>query len=408
MFKNHLKNRSILFFGVALAASGCLGTNPLLAPSVAEPDTRPARNFTSFSASLECMDGLLSRSRVGQILISSTDIPDETSFVKVGADDMLVNAVSQMNRRSQKYIFIDQALIKFGGLLDIEVQNGDEVAPQLYIRGSISQLDRNVSDVQGSAELSKAPGALTGAKFGRYKKLSVVSVDMHLVSYPSRRVLAGASVANSMVVVEKGWGAGASGLINMATLGFSIQIDRVESQSQAVRNLIEVGLIELLGRHAGVPYWNCLALPVTSGSANGKDERKFVQSIGATKLQDVQQMLVTLGYLQGGMPFGPAQTSAAIGKFQADEKLLPNGIVDFDLVVLLKRRIASLAPAKATTAETIPSAPITVQPLKPTVPTKSNRKPVPTEERGLSCPTSAAGVPCDTSYINLRDFLKKQ
>lgn len=400
--------RSILLSSVTAFCLGCTGPNPLLAPSIAQPDTRPARNFTSFSAALECMDGLLAKSGRGQVLISSSDIPDETSYVKVGADDMLINAVSQMNRHSQKYVFVDQALIKFGGLLDVEVQNGDEVVPQFYIRGSISQLDREVTDDSASVTVTPGSGRLTGAKFGPYRKLSVVSVDMHLVAFPSRRVLAGASVANSMVVVGQGFGASASGLINLATLGFSVQIDRVESESQAVRNLIEVGLIELLGRHAGVPYWSCLAQPVTSAKSNGKKERQFTRTLPEGELENAQRMLQALGYLKA--PFEPEigqRTRRAISRFQADAKILPNGILDFDLMVLLKRRMA--AQEKASRKAKPPVISKKPQPVtKPKTVSQTNQPNVPTEDRGVSCPTSSPGMPCDDSYINLYDFLKQK
>jgi hypothetical protein len=354
------------------------------------------------------MDGLLGRSGRSQVLISSSDIPDETTYVKVGADDMLINAISQMNRRSKSYVFVDQALIKFGGLLDVEVQNGDEIVPQFYIRGSISQLDRNVTDDDASGSLSPGAGKLTGAKFGPYRKLSVVSVDMHLVAFPSRRVLAGASVANSMVVVGQGFGASASGLIDLATLGFSVQINRVESESQAVRNLIEVGLIELLGRHAGVPYWQCLAQPTTSAESNGQRERKFTKSQQQEELLTAQKMLRDLGYLKE--PFEPQigrRTRAGVSRFQADAKVLPNGVLDFDLMVLLKRRMRAY---EATSRKAKP--PVTAQipkvSAKPKTASQTNQRKVPTESRGLSCPTSSPGNPCDDSYINLYDFLKQK
>lgn len=403
-----LSLRTLLLSSVTALCVGCFGPNPLLAPSIAQPDTRPARNFTSFSAALECMDGLLGRSGRGQILISSSDIPDETNLVKVGADDMLINAISQMNRRSQSYVFVDQALIKFGGLLDVEVQNGDEVVPQFYIRGSISQLDRKITDDSASATLTPGSGNLTGAKFGPFRKLSVVSVDMHLVAFPSRRVLAGASVANSMVVVDQGLGASASGLINLATLGFSVQISRVESESQAVRNLIEVGLIELLGQHAGVPYWTCLSQPVTSAKSNGKQERKFTRKLPLGSLEKAQGMLQALGYLK--KPFEPEigqRTRRAISQFQADAKILPNGVLDFDLMVLLKRRMAvhEQTSRKTKPPKTVLKPQVT---KKPKTVSQTKQPKIPAEGRGLSCPTSSPGLPCGDGYINLHDFLKQK
>lgn len=397
--------RTLLLSGISAACINCTGPNALLAPSIAQPDTRPARNFTSFSAALECMDGLLGKSKRGRTLISSSDIPDETNYVNVGADDMLINAVSQMNRRSQKYVFIDQALIKFGGLLDVEVQNGDEVVPQFYIRGSISQLDRDLTDDEGSGSLKPGSGRLTGSTFGPYKKLSVVSVDMHLVAFPSRRVLPGASVANSMVVVDKGFGASATGLIDLATLGISVQINRVESEGQAVRNLIEVGLIELLGRHAGVPYWTCLAETHTSAKSNGKKERKFVNSLASGHLQEAQEMLLALGYLKQPLEqdLGP-RTRRAISRFQADNDILPNGILDFDLMVLLERRTKSAAIK----ARKIKPPQKAYKPAKTKTVSQTNQVKVPAEQRGVSCPASSPGEPCDDSYINLYDFLNRK
>ncbi|MEM6620295.1 MAG: peptidoglycan-binding domain-containing protein [Pseudomonadota bacterium] len=422
-----------------MVLASCFGPSPRLAPVIAEPNTRPARNFTSFAPALRCMDGLLAKSKRGRTLISSTDIPDETNLINVGADDMLINALSRMTRQSQRYVFVDQALIKFGGLLDVAVQNGDEVVPQYYIRGSISQLDREVSDNSGSVTVSPSGGALTGARFGPYRKLSVVSVDMHLVAFPSRKVVAGASVANSMVVVGKGFGASASGLIDMATLGLSLEIERVESQSQAVRNLIELGLIELLGRHAGVPYWTCLAIPDTSARQNEKLERKWQRSQRPAPLGDVQMMLAALGYLS--QPFEAAlgaRTRSAIARFQADEDMLPNWVLDYDLSARLFQRTrgkVDLTPDPRRTAA--PPAPVgptraavttgarqsaSLPPRAPSPQTRPRRTAtqpptrvretpavrVPAEERGVGCPRSSPGNPCDDSYINLFDFLNTQ
>lgn len=410
----------LVAFPLFLAA--CVGPNPRLAPVLAEPNTRPARNFTSFAPALDCMDRLLKSSKRGQTLISSTDIPDETARISVGADDMLINALSRMNATSQRYVFVDQSLIKFGGLLDVEVQNGDELVPQYYIRGSISQLDQEVANDSADITATPSGGGLTGSRFGPYRKLSVVSVDMHLVAFPSRRVVPGASVANSMVVVGQGFGASASGLIDMATLGISLQIRRVESESQAVRNLVELGLIELLGRHAGVPYWTCLALPDTNAKVSEKTEKGYVRRTQPVPLSEVQSMLATLGYLDA--PFETTlgqRTRSAISRFQADERVLPNGILDFDLVDRLKRKVEGqmqLDPnPRASVLRTKPTAkpkPVAAPAVRPTTTpnpktVSDTRAPtVPTEDRGVSCPTSSPGNPCDDSYINLYDFLNTQ
>ncbi len=345
-----------LLLAAGQALSGCAGVHPSLAPDVTQPINRPARNFTSFSGALRCMDGLLAAANRPRVLISSSDIPDRTLAVRVGADDMLINAVSRMTRNSRAYVFLDQAIVKDGGALDIRVVRPRSPArPDYYIRGSISQLDRDaVNDSANSGlENDDAPLAgLTGVSFGRSRKLSVVSVDLHLVAYPSRQVVPGLSVANSMVVVATGRDASASGLISMTGLDLSLKINRVESNGQAVRNLIELGVIELLGRHAGVPYWTCLSRPDADPHRNSRVERDFVRSADARQIAEVQSALARLGVLSSayrpGIP--DAATRAAIAGFQAHEGLIASGNVDFDLIQRVRQRLAEKAARDAQAA----------------------------------------------------------
>ncbi|PIB26495.1 hypothetical protein BFP76_11325 [Amylibacter kogurei] len=336
----------------ALILSACANISPTLAPRIALPNTPVARNFTSFSTSLRCMDQLFATPKRRSILVSSSGIPDLTGGIKVGADDMLVNAINHMNLKSQAYVFVDQSLEKDGGQLAIRTHEYKKeklaLDPQYYIRGSISQLDKAVlnDSVSGSIDLLNAPnpptingGNLRKSNGGNSKTLSVVTVDLHLVAYPSRRVIPGASVSNSMVVTGRGYGAGASGLIKLTGFDVSIQMNRIESQGQAVRNLIELGVLELLGRHAKVPYWDCLNLRTTHQKRTNLHESGFHAKPRPVLMNQVQDYLRRLGYYAGkntGML--DRKTRIAVSKFQADQKLIATGEVDFDLFERLKER----------------------------------------------------------------------
>ncbi|GHA49173.1 hypothetical protein GCM10008927_12940 [Amylibacter ulvae] len=265
---------------------------------------------------------------------------------------MLVNAINHMNLKSQAYVFIDQSLEKDPGQLSIRTHESkvEKLAldPQYYIRGSISQLDKAVVDdsFSGSIDLLNAPnpptingGNLRKSNGGNSKTLSVVTVDLHLVAYPSRRVIPGASVSNSMVVTGRGYGSGASGLIKLTGFDVAIQINRVESQGQAVRNLIELGILELLGRHAKVPYWDCLNLRTTHQKRTNLHETGFHAKPRPVLMNQVQDYLRQVGYYSGkntGML--DRKTRIAVSKFQADQKLIATGEVDFDLFERLKER----------------------------------------------------------------------
>ncbi len=241
----------------------------------------------------------------------------------------------------------------------------------------------------------------------------MISLDLHLVQYPSRRVLPGASVANSMVVVQRGIKGTAIGIIDNAALTIPLTIERVESESQAVRNLVELGVIELLGRHAGVPYWTCLEHPATDAKTEEKAERALVRSNPKQATHQAQVMLIALGRLSG-TPTGEldAATRRAISTFQAEQNILPSGTVDYDLIRRLKEQTggipsgpalmqsapaaapAAAAPAAATSAPAS-SAPAFPAPAPAAAPA---REPQPS---GSPMPTCKQLGTCDDNYQNL-------
>ena len=116
------------------------------------------------------MDQMMGRLPKRSYLISSSDIPDRTKDIDVGADDMLINAINQMNRTNGRYVFLDQARISgFGQLEIVTTRKKKEIHPQLYIRGSISQRDANAAENEVSANYgreSKSSNAITGGFSG--------------------------------------------------------------------------------------------------------------------------------------------------------------------------------------------------------------------------------------------------
>ncbi|MCX7560509.1 hypothetical protein OS190_13110 [Sulfitobacter sp. F26204] len=394
----------IVSFGFVLALVGCGTDLSRTARDAAQPDALPIRNITSFTEALICMDGLFDVARRPKVILSSNAIPDMTYKLPIGGNDMLIHAISQMNRRSGAYVFLDQALARKDGAIDFLIAKSDrkkEPKPSYYIRGSISQVDRNVHT--NEVDIEVLPNRGKTSLFDAARRLSIVSVDLHLVRYPSRQVVPGASVANSMVVVGRDWGTGSEGTINASKAGITLRIKRVESEAQAARNLIELGVIELLGRHSGVPYTRCLQGPYSgAGEQPASDTETFEAAqkhikMATPKVQRVQSVkpsvnkqtplkpasksrsaavpvpvsspakkvapltaltpspvqgrvpdplratklgLVLLGYLGNVSGTGWDSTSrAALLKFQSDEGLIMSGIADPDTLSRLKLRL---------------------------------------------------------------------
>jgi predicted RNA binding protein YcfA (HicA-like mRNA interferase family) len=303
------------------------------------------------------MDDLLVGAKRPRTLISSTGLPDLTNQIKVGADDMLLNALSQMNRKSKTYLFLDQSLEKDAGQISIYTPPKTALTPKFYVRGSISQVDSSV--MSGSLDLNADDKASrTGqtqyfgggdSTFGR--DVSIVTVDMHLVSFPDKTVVPGSSVANSMVVNSRSFSNTATGLIDVTGLDATLQINRIESLGQAVRNLIELGAIELIGRHANVAYWECLNIPAVKQRKTNRKEIAFTSADKLVRIPEVQKMLQQLGYYSASITgIVDQRTRDSISHFQATHGLIATGDLNYDTYQHLLEKTKGYAPRRRTEA----------------------------------------------------------
>ena len=166
-----------------------------------------------------------------------------------------------------------QVLSELVGLHD------DFVAPNYYVRGAITQLDSNVLQSSASAGVS-IPGmdlAINGNQV-----VSVVSIDLNVGKLITRQILPGISASNSIAVVQSGKGADVGGFIGKAGLSLSVSLDKSEGFHQAVRNLIELSTIEILGKLTRVPYWQCLSIEFDQSELR-TEARGWFDTMGETE-----------------------------------------------------------------------------------------------------------------------------
>jgi hypothetical protein len=313
---------------VLLALGGCV-ERPETAFDAAQPRTAPVRNIGNFNQALQCMDDMFWRQGVRDIYITTAGIPDATGLISAGTKEMFISAVSQMSAKSGAFHFVDYDPTQ----LDVQVLSqmvglpNDFVAPNYYVRGAITQLDSGVLSSSKSAAIS-TPFADLGISHDQV--VSIISVDMNLAKLATRQIIPGLSANNSMAVVQTGKGADLGGMIGQAGITLSVSLDRSEGFHQAVRNLIELSTIELLGKLTHVPYWECLNIEPTNPSFRPEVRAWFDQMGPGERDQFVRAALIQAGYLRDDAS-SPAELASAISRYQAENNLVPSGRVDFDL-----------------------------------------------------------------------------
>ncbi len=333
---------------VGLLLAACQ-PRPETAYDAAQPRTAAVRNIGNFNEALRCMDDMFLAQGKKEIFITTAGIPDATGLISAGTKEMFITAVSRMSAKSNAFRFVDydptqldvQVLSEMVGLHD------DFVAPNYYVRGAITQLDSNVLQSSTSAGLSipYADLAVNGNQI-----VSVVSIDLNIGKLITRQIIPGISASNSMAVVQSGKGADVGGLIGKAGLSLSVSLDKSEGFHQAVRNLIELSTIEVLGKLTRVPYWQCLQIESTNPNFR-TEARGWFDTMGERERDGfVSAALVRSGYLRSQGDGATAELSDAVARYQADNDLVPSGKVDFDLYYRLLANEARQANTKTATA----------------------------------------------------------
>uniref|UniRef100_UPI00403F83EE DUF4384 domain-containing protein n=1 Tax=Acidovorax sp. DW039 TaxID=3095606 RepID=UPI00403F83EE len=357
---------SLLVLG-ALALSGCsTPMDPRRDRAFAEqasvtdrPTVRPTRSFSSFSDSLMCMDHMLRAAQVPTTLITSKQIPDYSGRVAVGSKDMVITALSQMSRLSNAFRYVDYEVDiarqdTVQNLTTILLNNNQIQLqrPALYISGAISFVDQNVTSNRFDSGIS---GPRVDLGYSQSRNATIIGLEMHLGDFRTRTLIPGLDSANEVIVSTGGQGLDLAGRIGTYGVQFNVGRDYTQGSGSAVRTLVDLATIELVGKWARIPYWQCLTLEQNHPDFQRQLRDWFNEGSPAVRLQLVTRSLISQGYLPAGAMAGvgagaePAATHSAalrtaLSRFQADHGMVVTGVVDFPTYERALRNFVGLSP----------------------------------------------------------------
>lgn len=377
---------SAVFFSIAVQADDLMAPDKPVNSSKAEasptkdmgtaarvaaaPRTPAVKTITNFTQALRCMDDLFLAFDKKGIVITSAGIPDETGKVKTGTKEMLITAVSKMTVKSGAFEFIDfhSQGDDLGNLFAMK-GGAPTKLPDFYIRGSITQMDDN------AVRTNKGFGiglSFLSFDFSKEDAYDLISMDMSIGDAASRRIMPETSTSNTMIITKSGKGAGADGgKVGKFGLSFSLDISRTEGVGATTRTLVELGLIETLGKFTRVPYWKCLDIESSNPALMDQAREGFDSMKDKDRVLFVQRKLGGSmnrykGPLNGAMS-DPLKT--AIAEYQKDVGLIADGRLNFDLYYSLlddiQNQLAALpltpqkpAPLPGMAAAAPPPAPV--------------------------------------------------
>lgn len=348
---------------LSMALTGCVvdPPKPETATVATSVKTPAAKTVTNFTPALRCMDDLLLAYGKRDIVITTAGIPDSTGKVMAGTKEMLITAASKMSIKSKALTFIDYDTERSDLLAlfqDMQAAGAfQHKLPNYYIRGAITQLDENAIDAQQGAGIA-LPFLDLGVS--RDQVSSVVSIDMNVGETTSRMIMPGINASNSLVVTRTGKGGDLGGKIGKVGFSFNMSLNKSEGLGSGVRALIELGMIELVGKLTSTPYWKCLEIDKTNPVMIEQAREWYDGMKPEERIKLVQRKLAGMNYYSGPVNgIVSKELTSAIGKYQAENGLTADGRINFELYYALLDADQPLAadPNAGPTAAVVSAAP---------------------------------------------------
>lgn len=370
----HLLRPCFLTGAFLLAASQVFALDEATADSarvINNAKAPPIKTVTNFTQALRCMDELFLAFDKRGIVITSGGIPDETGKVRTGTKEMLITAIAKMNLKSNAFDFIDLHSTQddLGALFQLKGGTPTKI-PDYYIRGSITQMDDN------AVKKNKGWGiSLPFLDFGssRDKSFDLVSMDLSIGEAASRRILPETSTSNTMVIMKGGSSMEGGGRLGNVGLSFNLDLSQTEGLGAATRTLLELGVIEVLGKFTRVPYWKCLDVESTHPLMMDQAREWFEIAKESDRILFVQRKLAGMNRFTGELDgLHSDALKSAIAEYQAAVGLIADGRINFDLYYSLldnvQNRLADLPsiPIKREAPPMPPMPPIPVHAPPPT------------------------------------------
>lgn len=348
---------SVLFFLVS-----CATVDPRKV-DVELKEEPPAQKITSFTEALTKLGMMTEIYETETLRVQSKDIADNTGTAgATGGEiprDVTEMLMSTLNSIGGKVIFIpyNPAFIQNQMVTGYSTFENKTI-PDVVITGGITEFDRGLEtrgsnvDVGAAADFTGAPkwvpSTTAGAEYSAGDKtgLASITIDFNMINFQTMSGIAKMQTVNtikvSKAVSEKELGITLFG----PTFGLKGSIKKVQGRHAAVRLLVQLSMLQVIGKYMMVPYWNLLPEADPDPVVVESLKKSYYAMDEATRIIKLQELLFIQGYdvtISGEMDQG---TLNALQNFKPGAKTIDKDLylAVFQAVPItdevLERRIA--------------------------------------------------------------------
>lgn len=220
---------------------------------------------TAYDESLKKFGRMLEAYNIGEIKVQSKVIANQTAEKELpdSVSNMLISAVNKIGK-TVVYIPYDPSYVineaNTGG-------NINRALPQVVLAGGITEFDKDMIEKgrELKTEVSIAKDDFGskyshdgGAGYQAETGVSRIAMDLQLLNYKTQTYLPNIQSISQINLRKSklGWSVGY--YFQGSGMAFQYSLSKKQGKYHALRLLVEISVIEVLGKYFDVPYWRCV------------------------------------------------------------------------------------------------------------------------------------------------------
>lgn len=178
---------------------------------------------------------------------------------------------------------------------------GDKLVPTIVVSGGITEFDRGLETHGKNTDLS-LEGEINHINFGwEYStldknSLASITLDFNVIDFLTNAGIPRVQAVNT-IKVHKALAEDSLGFtIQGNTLGLKGTVKKIQGRHAAVRLLVQLSMVQLIGKYLALPYWKLLPDGKPDSLVLDKVTARFFDMDETRKVAKIQEYLAMYGY----------------------------------------------------------------------------------------------------------------
>ena len=266
------------------------------------PESAPEVNLTTYTKALYELGRMTRKFGISKTYVQSKGVVDDTgTSMATGGEipfDITEMVKTSVNRIGGNIVFVpyDPVFLKNQAGLNFTSLEG-KAKPDVVISGGITQFDRSLEGGQNGFD---AGGSFNDAGIELSSQdrdsTSSIGLDLNLIDFDTMSMLPRVQAVNSMKVYKVASDKEVGFSILGAAFGFKGGVKKIQGRHAAVRVLVELSVVELIGKYLTLPYWKCIPGSVPDPIVLETIRDQFNEADNTERMRMVQQLLRVYGF----------------------------------------------------------------------------------------------------------------